>query len=208
MRWLVLALILIFQGSAPALATVIPAEAKRWQRELTAAARESYGLNAPVSTLAALIHQESTWRANAISSVGAQGLAQFMPATANWMPEIYPHLATPQPFDPRWSIRAMVLYTKWLNQRIKSGNECEQWAFVLSSYNGGLGWVNKDKKLAASQGLNELHWFENVATVNSGRSAANFNENRTYPSLILLQISPSYQAANWGRAVCAERWPQ
>ena len=56
-----------------------------------------------------------------------------MPRTAEWMPEIYPVLGEAAPYDPRWSIRASVLYTHWLNQRVNAANNCERWAMVLSA---------------------------------------------------------------------------
>lgn len=203
MRLIILLLILI---ATPALAKTVPAEAVKLKRELTRTAHYTYGITAPVSTLAALIHQESRWKHNAKSPVGAQGLAQFMPATANWMPEIYPQLQTAQPFDPRWSIRAMVFYTEWIKKQVTAVDNCEHWAFILSSYNGGLGWVFRDKRLASANGADSQAWFGNVEKFNSGRSAANFKENRDYPFKILMVHAPIYKNAGWGLASCENRW--
>ncbi len=47
-----------------------------------------WGLNAPVSVFAAQIHTESWWRNDTVSGAGAQGLAQFMPSTARWLPTL------------------------------------------------------------------------------------------------------------------------
>ncbi|WZB64465.1 lytic transglycosylase domain-containing protein [Achromobacter xylosoxidans] len=47
-------------------------------------------MDAPVSTFAAQIHQESAWRPGAVSAVGAQGMAQFMPATSSWIAGLSP----------------------------------------------------------------------------------------------------------------------
>lgn len=192
-------LILISQFAA---AVQIPLEAKRWQRELTHVAHQHYGLNAPIATLAAIIHQESRWKSGAVSPAGAQGLAQFMPSTAKWMPEIYPQLKTAAPFDPRWSIRAMVLYTVWINKRVDAVDNCEQWAFVLSAYNGGLTWVKRDQKLAKSSGANPLVFFDEVENYNAGRSLANFKENRNYAHLILRKFSTEYYQTGWGLEAC------
>ena len=74
---------------SPAFASV-PPEAKQHQRELTRNARAIFGLDAPVSLFAAQIHQESRWKVNAKSHVGGQGLAQFMPSTADWISGAYP----------------------------------------------------------------------------------------------------------------------
>ena len=186
----------------PALSADIPNTAYQYQRDLTRAAHYSYGVAAPTATLAGLIHQESRWRADAVSPVGAQGIAQFMPATAQWMPEIYPVLGEAAPYDPRWSIRAAVLYTQWLHQRIKAADNCQAWAMTLSAYNGGLGWVNRDKKLALASGANPLVWFNSVEQYNAGRSAANYRENRHYPRIILNRWSLLYSNAGWGLSAC------
>jgi soluble lytic murein transglycosylase-like protein len=65
-------------------------------------------------TFAAQLHQESGWRPDAVSPVGAQGLAQFMPATADWISQLMPGLNSREPFNPAWAIRALVSYDRWL----------------------------------------------------------------------------------------------
>src|SRR5690554_3332836 len=66
-------------------ADAVPRNAEAYQADLTRVARFHYGLNAPVATLAGLVHQESSWRSDAQSPVGAQGLTQFMPDTTTWI---------------------------------------------------------------------------------------------------------------------------
>jgi len=107
-----------------------------------------------------------------------------------------------QPFNPSWAIRALVSYDNWLMQRIKAVDPCQKMAFTLSAYNGGLGWINRDKKLATRQGLNPQYWFEQVETVNAGRSQANWKENRHYPKNILYNIAPRY--LSWGSGSCIQ----
>ena len=63
--------------------------------------------------------------------------------------------------------------------------------------------MSRDENLAASKGLDPARWFGNVETVNSGRSAANWRENRQYPRRILVSLSPVYQLADWGSTSCA-----
>lgn len=160
-----------------------------------------WGLDAPVATFAAQIHQESRWNERAVSPAGAQGLAQFMPRTARWLPEVAPETGKPLPFSPSWSIRAMVTYDRWLWKRIRAASDCDRWAMTLCSYNGGLGWLQRDQSLADSQGLDPRVW-SHVAIVNSGRSPANFRENRSYPTRILHTLTPMYRAAGWGHGGC------
>ncbi len=180
----------------------IPAQAQQHRDLLTREARMVWGLDAPVSTFAAQIHQESRWNEQAVSPAGAQGLAQFMPRTARWLPEVAPETGEPLPFSPSWSIRAMVTYDRWLWKRIRVAySDCDRWAMTLSSYNGGLGWLQRDQSLAASQGLDPRVW-SHVAIVNSGRSLANFRENRSYPTRILHTLTPMYRAAGWGPGGC------
>lgn len=207
--WALLGLALLLAGSChPVLAAdTIPHAAEQHRRTLVRAAHAEWGLGAPIATLAGQVHQESAWRSTARSPAGAQGLAQFMPATADWMADIYPSTLGPaQPYNPGWALRAMVMFDRWLYQRNQATSECDRWAFVLSAYNGGNGWVNRDRRLASAKGADQLAWFDSVERHNAGRSAANFRENRHYPRAILLRWEPMYAAAGWGSGVCAERY--
>lgn len=99
-----------------------------------------------------------------------------------------------------WAIRALVQYDQHLWKNISAKNDCQRMAFTLSAYNGGQGWVNRDKKLAASKGLDATSWFGHVEQVNAGRSATNWRENRRYPKMILYQHAARYLL--WGQASC------
>ncbi|HBP0991502.1 transglycosylase SLT domain-containing protein [Pseudomonas aeruginosa] len=205
----VTALLLIWGGFFSSVeAASIPAGAEQHRRTLVRAAHAGWGLDAPIATMAGQVHQESAWRVDARSPAGAQGLAQFMPATADWMAELYPRSLGPaQPYNPGWALRAMVAYDLWLYARNQAAvSECDRWAFVLAGYNGGQGWVNRDRRLASAMGADQLAWFDSVERHNAGRSAANFRENRHYPRAILLRWEPLYAAAGWGPGVCASRY--
>jgi soluble lytic murein transglycosylase-like protein len=186
--------------AVPSLAaeTQIPRAALQYRAQLTREARAVWGMDAPVSVFAAQIHTESWWRNDTVSSVGAQGLAQFMPSTAKWLPTVAPETGTPAPFNPAWSLRACVTYDRYLWERTDGVNAFERMAFTLSAYNGGAGWVNRDKKLARQRGLDPGRWFDSVATVNAGRSKAAWKENRNYPRLILQVRQYAYVKAGWG----------
>lgn len=181
----------------------VPAAAQPYRADLVRNARMVWGLDAPVATFAAQVHQESAWQPAAMSRVGAAGLAQFMPATSRWIAQWSPELASNDPFNPAWALRALVTYDRWLHDRVSASAPCDRMAKALSAYNGGLGWVLRDTALASSQGLDPLAWFFSVETVNAGRSAANWAENRDYPRRILLRHEPMYQAAGWGPGVCS-----
>lgn len=176
----------------------IPRAAAQHKATLTRAARIYWGLDAPVAVFAAQVHTESRWRNNTVSRAGAQGLAQFMPATARWLPSVMPETGKPAPFNPAWSLRALCAYDKWLWDRITGRTDFEHMAFTLSAYNGGHGWASRDKRLAGQRGLDPERWFEHVATVNAGRSAAAWKENRNYPRLILKERQQAYAKAGWG----------
>lgn len=194
---------------ARATETAIPRAAIQYRAQLVREARAVWGLDAPVAVFAAQIHTESWWRNNTVSSVGAQGLAQFMPATARWLPSVAPETGTPAPFDPRWSLRACVTYDRWLWNRLSpkragSLTTCDRMAFTLSAYNGGLGWVGRDRALAARTGRDPDRWSGNVAEVNAGRNKSAIKENRRYVTLIF-QRQSAYIAAGWGPGVeCAD----
>ena len=196
----VLLLPIIFVGTA--FGSSPPAE--QYRRELIRESRAVWGINAPVALFAAQIHQESQWNLRAVSPVGAQGLAQFMPATSKWIAAQYPELAANNPFNPSWAMRALVQYNHWHWQRIAARTDCDRWAFVLSAYNGGLGWVQRDKAKAKAAGVDPLRYWGAVEHINAGRSRANFKENRGYPQRIIYRWQPHYIKDGWGEGVCGQ----
>jgi hypothetical protein len=180
-----------------ACAQAIPRDALRHQATLKREAQRVWGLNAPVATFAAQVHQESRWRENARSPVGAVGLAQFMPATSNWIGGLYSSLGDRAPTNPTWALRALVTYDRWLADRIKAVNDCERMAFTLSAYNGGLGWVYKRQKLSKEPG----RCMGATCSINPGVTPASQRENQHYPEVILRRFEPVY--ASWGAGSCS-----
>lgn len=182
---------------ATANAQGIPEDASRYRNLLTREARMVWGLNAPVASFAAQIHQESRWNAQARSQVGAQGLAQFMPSTATWISGIYPSLADRAPANPTWAIRALVTYDADLFVKVRAASDqCQRFAFALSAYNGGLGWVHKRQALSGMPG----QCFGATCQINPGIADAAQRENEAYPRLILQRHQPLY--ASWGEGIC------
>ena len=79
--------------------------------------------NIPASLLAAVIQQESGFNPNAVSSAGAQGIAQFMPTTASGMGV--------NPFDPTSAINGAASLLSAYSTRFGS------YADALAAYNAG-----------------------------------------------------------------------
>lgn len=209
-RWLLRLLACLFAAAAALLLLGVvsqalaapPARAEGYRALLTRTAHAEAGLQAPVSTFAAQIQQESAWNPKAVSGEGAAGMAQFMPNTADWMGDIDRRLAPADVYNPGWAIRALIVYDLWLFDRIQAATHCDKWAMTLAAYNGGLGWVYRDQALASKTGFDQLAWFDSVERLNAGRSAANWQQNRDYPRRILLTLEPQYIAAGWGVGVC------
>lgn len=178
----------------------IPRIALQYQRGLTREMRLVWGLNAPVATVAAQLHQESSWKADAQSPY-AGGLAQFTSDSARWLSEVYPEVGMAAPFEPQWALRAVATYDKHLFDRVlNAANECERWAFVLSGYNGGSGNVLKQRRAAAVLGKDPNRWFGSVEGVRVRAEWAH-KENSAYPYRILILLQPRYVDARWGRGV-------
>ncbi len=101
-----------------------------------AEAAQSNGL--PVAFFLRLIWQESRFIASAVSRAGAQGMAQFMPATAA-------ERGLSDPFDP---LQALPASARFLNAlRLEFGNL----GLAAAAYNAGSGrirdWIEKRGKL-------------------------------------------------------------
>ncbi len=196
--WLIFNLVCWACGQA--LGAEVPTAALPYQRTLTREARAVWGLNAPIAVIAGQVQQESAWKP-AVCSAFACGLAQFTPQTADWISGAYPHdLGANQPLSPAWALRAVVRYDYVLYEPLAwAWSDCDRWAFALSGYNGGPGWLERDRKLCSSfSACDPDRWWSNVE-LHTRRSPAAAKENRGYPRHILL----SYQAVyvSWQGAV-------
>ena len=173
----------------------VPQAAQQYRALLVRTAHAAWGLDAPVAVFAAQVHQESAWRPDAVSRVGAQGLAQFMPATSRWIAAVDPALAAQQPFNPAWALRALVVYDRWLYDRTPARyTPRERMHVALRAYNGGLGhW---QAEAAATGAARPTLAQVDAACGKARRAAVHCPENLGYPHRILVLIQPRYAA--WG----------
>jgi soluble lytic murein transglycosylase-like protein len=93
--------------------------------------RETVGTNVSPALVLAVIVIESAGRTDALSTAGAQGLMQLMPATAN-------RFGVTDAFAPAQNISGGVAYLDWLLARF--GNDP---VLVLAAYNAGEGNVDR-----------------------------------------------------------------
>ncbi len=112
---------------------------------------------------------------------------------------------SPDSLNPIWNIRAGISYQRNLFLSIRGAeSQCSQYSMALSAYNGGLGWVNRDRKLTDHQGGNQNKWFGfgNVSHW-SERAAWAFKENRNYVQRIIHELQPRFLAAGFtGIKIC------
>ena len=187
---------------------VIPEASALYRHRVEQAVTDVWGVSASPARLAAQLHQESGWRPRAQSpGVGAQGLAQFMPATAKWMAQQFPdQLGQFDPWDPFQAIKGAALYDKWLLDRVQPIGwapltDCSRWNFALRGYNGGEAWLLRERGLTVAGRGNANDWRD-VERFRA-RSPAAHRENINYPRRILLKLEPAYIAAGWpGVAAC------
>ena len=191
--------LLSFGGFFPVAHAQVPAAAHKYRAELVRAAHTQWGLDAPISALAAQVHQESGWRSDAVSRVGAQGMAQFMPGTATWWCSLHKLSAADcQPKNPTWALRALVGYDKYLFDLTPTRyTERERLHVALRAYNGGLGHWRAE---AASTGLAQPTLAQvDAACGQARRHRTHCAENLGYPLRILNVLQPRYAA--WGRVL-------
>ena len=96
---------------------------------------------------------ESKLIPTAVSPVGAQGIAQFMPATwAEWAPKAgYPDKP---PTDPEASIMTGAMYMAYLIGKWKAERpEADRHCLAMASYNVGFGNMLKAQKAAGNPHL-------------------------------------------------------
>lgn len=106
--------------------------------------------------MAAQCYQESTFDPKAVSFVGAKGLMQIMPGTAD-------HLGVPRDrlYDPETNIAAAAKLIKELTRAFSDIHDnYERTNFVLASYNGGSHHIRDAMALAKRDGQNPHRWSD------------------------------------------------
>lgn len=108
--------------------------------------------------IASLIYQESRFRPEATSWMGAFGLMQLMPGTA----EIY---GVDNSSPPEENIRAGISHLQFLDNRFSEliEDSVERRKFVLAAYNVGIAHVFDARRLAEKYGRDPNVWDDNVA---------------------------------------------
>lgn len=126
-----------------------------FDHQLKEASRE---LNWDWRLLAALVYNESKFDPEAESHVGAYGLMQVIPETAN-MFRVFDY------FSPDSNIYTGVQYLKYLDNIFSEYpmSPEEKIKFTLASYNVGAGHVKDAMRLAEKYGKNPYVWDDNVA---------------------------------------------
>lgn len=106
--------------------------------------------------LAAQCYQESGFDPQAVSSMGAQGLMQLMPATADAM-----GVPEDKRFDVEQNISAAVRYIRKISLSFADIKDAEERIrFTLAAYNGGVGHVQDAQILARKAGRDHFRWQE------------------------------------------------
>ncbi|MFD7502281.1 NlpC/P60 family protein [Streptomyces sp. NPDC059850] len=123
----------------------VPSEYVSW---IEKAARTCPEVSAPL--IAAQMEQESGWKPDAVSPVGAQGLSQFMPGTwATWGVDAAGKDGSPQPdgkadpFTPGDAIMTQARYDCWLVGKVGKTKAGDPTRLMLAAYNAGPGAVEQ-----------------------------------------------------------------
>lgn len=189
----------------------LPDAAWQHQRLLIRSSLADFGTDQYTAAFAAQVAQESAWRGSARSKY-ADGWAQFTPDTAEWVSSTFARdLGIARPLEANWALPAMVRYMAWIFNRIEHVEPlCDHWSMALSGYNGGPGWVERDRNLCRlvehrpGGNCNSNRWWGHVENT-STRAEGAFVENREYPRRILFHHLPRYLAAGYrGENICPE----
>ncbi|MBR3928413.1 MAG: lytic transglycosylase domain-containing protein [Clostridia bacterium] len=103
---------------------------------------EDYGLDPAL--VAAIVYTESGYDVNATSAVGARGLMQVMPSTAEW---IHPKLKKPYPFDADvlYTVDGALTYGCWYLDFLSDLFDGDPLS-VIAAYHAGQGKVQSWRK--------------------------------------------------------------
>ncbi len=147
-----------------------PVRLRRWRRPVFRAGgsrlspwdgifrRAAAGSGFDWRLLAALAFAESGYDPFEVSSRGAIGLLQLMPATAR-------AFGADDPFDPAQNVAAGARHLRWLCNLFRDVPPGERIPFALAAYNMGLAHVEDARELARRRGLDPNRWEGGVAAV-------------------------------------------
>ncbi len=108
--------------------------------------------------LAAMAYHESRFNPDVVSWVGARGIMQLMPRTAEAFGLSLDSIALPEP-----NVRTAVETLKVIDRMMKDvTNPEERVMFVLAGYNAGVGHLIDAVKLAEKYGKNPQKWYGEV----------------------------------------------
>jgi membrane-bound lytic murein transglycosylase MltF len=160
---------------------LLPRQSLPFKSELQTQARRVFGPQAPIALLAAIVETESSWNPKAHSSSGDLGLAQIGRNAHQFLNRIRPGPGRGSPRDPKWALSAMSWYLWHLREAIPdTSDERERWAMTLAAYNGGLGWVKRERALCARvPRCDSSRWFGHTERFRA-RGKRAFKENRHY----------------------------
>lgn len=107
--------------------------------------------------VASVIYQESGFKPNAVSWVGARGLMQLMP-------EVMAKYGVDSASPPEAQIAAGVSYLMSLRKELPEeiADSVDRIKFTLAAYNTGMGHVLDARRLAKKNGKNPNKWDNNV----------------------------------------------
>lgn len=119
--------------------------------------READSLGLDWRMLAAIIYKESHFHIEAVSSRGAAGLMQLMPANAR-------NYGITDPLDPEQNIKAGAMLLKALYDRYArvAANNSERYKYALAAYNAGVGRIRDCINLAKHLGVDPSYWINIV----------------------------------------------
>lgn len=105
--------------------------------------------NLPIELVMAVAWQESNWRAGAISSAGAFGIGQIMPATEKWLVKDVIGDNSLKAENPHQNIQMSARYLRWLHEYLGTTD------LALAGYFQGPGATIRDEWADATDGYVE-----------------------------------------------------
>jgi soluble lytic murein transglycosylase-like protein len=125
--------------------------------------------------------QESRFKPGALSTAGARGIAQFMPAT--WQ-DMIRELGMPDDADPHHpllSIRAGAYYmAKMLSGWTAKRSDEDRYCLALASYNVGFGNMLKAQKIAGQRAGHTVNDYAGIIAVLPDVPHVNADETTDY----------------------------